>query len=122
MAATIIPVLTPNTTLGAYRLIQPIGAGGMGEVWKAEDKRLGRAVAIKILAPSIDTIHAPPRRSSLTWIWITAAVFVGVVGVAMLARHHVAAGRVPAGEPAPTQNRLQVQQIGREIEGRRPRQ
>ena len=48
-----IPMLAPDTTLGSYRLIQQIGAGGMGEVWKAEDTRLGRIVAIKILPPSV---------------------------------------------------------------------
>jgi serine/threonine protein kinase len=48
-----IPMLTPDATLGSYRLIQQIGAGGMGQVWKAEDTRLGRVVAIKILPPAI---------------------------------------------------------------------
>jgi serine/threonine protein kinase/TolA-binding protein len=46
-------MLAPDQQLGAYRLIARIGAGGMGEVWKAEDPRLGRDVAIKILPSSV---------------------------------------------------------------------
>ncbi len=46
-------MLAPGTNLGAYHLISRIGAGGMGEVWKAEDTRLGRLVAIKILPASV---------------------------------------------------------------------
>jgi serine/threonine-protein kinase len=40
-------------TLGSYRLIDRLGAGGMGEVWRAEDTRLLRPVAIKILSERI---------------------------------------------------------------------
>src|SRR5437879_2141663 len=39
-----------GTRLGPYEIVSSIGAGGMGEVWKARDTRLGRTVAIKISA------------------------------------------------------------------------
>ena len=46
--------------LGPYEIVSPIGAGGMGEVWKARDTRLDRVIAIKIL-PS-DKLADPERK------------------------------------------------------------
>src|SRR6202521_2113261 len=42
--------LTSGTKLGPYEIQSPLGAGGMGEVFRARDTRLGRSVAIKIMA------------------------------------------------------------------------
>ena len=51
--------LTPGTRLGAYEIVAPLGAGGMGEVYRARDTRLGRDVAIKALP---DAFARDPER------------------------------------------------------------
>ena len=44
--------LAAGSRLGPYEILAPIGAGGMGEVYRAKDPRLGRDVAIKVLPQS----------------------------------------------------------------------
>src|SRR4029453_17498627 len=54
--AIIGPVpLRPGTRLDRYEIVEPLGRGGMGEVYRANDTRLHRSVAIKILGGDLDT-------------------------------------------------------------------
>jgi serine/threonine protein kinase len=47
--------LTSGTKLGPYEIQSPLGAGGMGEVYRARDSRLDREVAIKVLAADLSS-------------------------------------------------------------------
>ena len=51
--------LAARTRLGAYEIVAPLGAGGMGEVYRARDPRLGRDIAIKVLPA--DVASSPDR-------------------------------------------------------------
>ena len=46
-------MLQSGVRLGPYEILGPLGAGGMGEVYRARDSRLDRDVAIKIVPPSV---------------------------------------------------------------------
>ena len=45
--------LVAGTRLGPYEILAPLGAGGMGEVYRARDSKLDRDVASKVLPPSV---------------------------------------------------------------------
>ncbi len=54
--------IVPGSRLGPYEVLSPLGAGGMGEVWRARDTRLGREVAIKVLPAELSSDSDRLRR------------------------------------------------------------
>ena len=58
--------LAAGTRLGPYEIVEPLGAGGMGEVYRAHDSRLGRDVAVKVLPESVSS-DAERLARFITW-------------------------------------------------------
>ena len=54
--------LSPNSPIGDYTIVSKIGEGGMGEVWRARDAKLGRDVAIKVLPAAFSSDAERLRR------------------------------------------------------------
>jgi len=83
--------VAPGTLLGRYHIISPLGAGGMGEVYLAQDTQLGRRVAIKFPTVKSDEHHAHAR-------FLREARAVSV-----LSHSHIATiydyGQTPDGQP-----------------------
>ena len=73
--------LTPGTKLGPYEIQSPLGAGGMGEVYRAKDTRLGRDVPIKVLPAAFSRdavlleISTNKRASSSSGVSAARAIF-----------------------------------------------
>ena len=75
--------LMPGARLGPYVIEAPLGAGGMGEVYRAKDMKLDRDVAIKVLPGSfaLDAIAARGSRASDTFVPEKPRVWMAKFGV-----------------------------------------
>jgi serine/threonine protein kinase len=56
--------ITSGTQLGHYKILSPLGAGGMGEVYLAEDTKLNRRVAIKSMNSKQQTANSNSKQES----------------------------------------------------------
>jgi len=74
--------LSSGTKLGPYEIVATIGAGGMGEVYRAKDPRLKRDVAIKVLPSSVAADADRLRRSGSANTILTATSRLSRVSIA----------------------------------------
>jgi hypothetical protein len=79
--------LTSGTKLGPYEIVAPLGAGGMGEVYRARDMRLGRDVAIKVLPEALAKDADRLRRFEQEARTIAALSHPNILGIHDIGAH-----------------------------------
>ena len=84
-------ILPAGTFLGPYEIVEPLGSGGMGEVYRARDSRLNRDVAIKVLAPHMADDSIALLRFEREGQALAALSHPGIVGVFDVGRHEQSA-------------------------------
>ena len=77
--------LAPGIRIAQYEIVESIGAGGMGEVYRARDSRLGRDVAIKVMAPHVASDPEMRRRFETEARAIAALSHSSIVAIHELA-------------------------------------
>ena len=75
----------PGTRLAQYEIVSAIGAGGMGSVYRARDLRLGRDVALKVMAPHIAADPEMRRRFEIEVRAVAALSHPGIMAIHELA-------------------------------------
>jgi eukaryotic-like serine/threonine-protein kinase len=73
--------LASGTKLGPYEIQSPLGAGGMGEVYRARDSRLGRDVAIKVLPEAFARDAERLRRFETEARWVAALNYPNILSI-----------------------------------------
>ena len=87
--------LNPGTRLGPYDVVAKLGAGGMGEVYRARDTRLGRDVAIKLLPPALSADPDRLRRFELEAKTLAALNHPHIAQIYGVERWRPVAGKPP---------------------------
>jgi eukaryotic-like serine/threonine-protein kinase len=113
--------VTPGSRLGPYDILAPIGAGGMGEVYRARDAKLGREIAVKVLPASVAEDRGRRQRfeqearsaSALNHPNILTIYDIGEADGALYIAMELVDGKtlrelVASGEPLPTKRLLEL--------------
>ena len=99
MAEHAARTLRPEDEIGHYRIVSPLGAGGMGEVYLAQDRKLGRNVALKVLPPGLVRNEDRVRRFELEARSASQLSHPNIVTIYEIGSHPVRQAEQPDSEP-----------------------
>ena len=105
MAGQAERTLRPEDEISHYRIVGPLGAGGMGEVYLAQDRTLERSVALKILPPDLVRSEERVRRFVLEAKSASSLSHPNIVTIYEIGQDPVRSAGEPGLGPASTSSR-----------------